>query len=119
MIIVLDHVGDQFEMSSLRDLSSSIVTSSHLKELLLKIQTYLPGHLRLHVMEISQVIKLITLPDDNKLLVLLVLPSLDRKGNFEIYQVISIAIHFSRAEQRLGLVAKCPIEGEYIALNSK
>ena len=49
LTILLEHVRAQLDMLSLGHLSPSIVTPGHLRDLLLRVQTELPHHLRLPV----------------------------------------------------------------------
>lgn len=95
VMILLEHVRAQLDMLSLRHLSPSIMTHGYLRELLFKIQTELPHHLRLPVDPIKELwryhkaLRCVTLLED-KLLVLMTLALLDRESNFEIYLVINL-----------------------------
>ena len=55
--------------------------------------------------------------ENNRLLVLMSVPLLDRDSTFEIYQVINLPIPYPRADPKMGAVARYRLETEYIALN--
>ena len=59
----------------------------------------------------------VTLIENDKLLILMSVPLLDRDSIFEIYQVINLPITYSRTDQRMGAVARYRLETECIALN--
>lgn len=72
------------------------INPGSLKELLLKIQTELPHHLRLPADTTEELWKYykalicITLLEDNKRLALMALPLLGRGISFEVYQVMNL-----------------------------
>ena len=59
----------------------------------------------------------VTLMENDKLLILMSVPLLDRDSTFEIYQVINLPISYPRTDQKMGAVARYRLETEYIALN--
>ena len=96
LITLLEYVRAQLDSLSLGHLSPSIVTLNYLRGILIKIQTELPHHLRLPVDPTEELWKYynalggVTLMEDDKLLILMSVPQLDRDSTFEIYQVINL-----------------------------
>ena len=123
LMTLLEHVRAQLDSLSLGHLSPSIMTPNYLREILTKIQTELPHHLRLPVDSTEELwryysaLGCVTLMEGDKLLILMSVPLLDRDSTFEIYQVINLPIPYPRADQKVGAVARYRLETEYIALN--
>ena len=123
LMTLLEHVRAQLDSLSLGHLSPSIMTPNYLREILTKIQTELPPHLRLPVDPTEELwryysaLGCVTLMEGDKLLILMSVPLLDRDSTFEIYQVINLPIPYPRADQEVGAVARYRLETEYIALN--
>ena len=123
LITLLEHVRAQLDMLSLGHLSPSIVTPSHLRSILVGIRARLPHHLRLPVDPTKELwmyynaLGCVTLLEDDKLLVLLSVPLLDRDSIFEIYRVMNLPLPYPREDQKLGAVARYKIETEFLALN--
>lgn len=101
--VIPQHVRPQLEMLSLGHLTPSIVTPGQLKELLLKIQTKLSQHLTAdptkELWKCYKALHYAILIEDNKMLVLMVIPLLDTENDFEIYQIIKLSIPCPSAEQ--------------------
>ena len=55
--------------------------------------------------------------EENKLLVLVSVPLLERGRMFEVYAVINLPIPFLQIEQKHGIVAEYMVEAEFLALN--
>ena len=120
---LLEHLKSQLDMLSLGHLAPSIVATGELKELLLNIQAELPHHLRLPVDPTEKLwryynsLGCVTILENNKLLVIMSIPLLDREGTFEVYQAINLPVPYPRFETGAGAVAKNRLESNYIALN--
>ena len=120
---LLEHVRAQLDSQSLGHLSPSIVTPNYLKGILIRIQTELPHHLWLpldpteELWRYYNVLGCVTLMENDKLLILMSVPLLDRDSMFEIYQVINLPIPYPRTDQKMGAVARYRLEIKYIALN--
>lgn len=123
LLTLLEHIMTQLDILSLGHLSPSVVTPNHLREVLLRIQTELPHHLRLPLDPTEGLWKYyislgcVTLLEGSKLLVVTSLPLLDRNGLFEIYQVLNLPIPYPRVQERVEAVAKYQIKTEYLAHN--
>ena len=119
----LVHVRAQLDMLFLGHLSPSLVGPTHLQNILLKIQTELPHHLRLpsdptrELWRYYSSLGCITLVEEKKILALVPVPLLDRDSTFEVFQVINLPIPYPDPKQELGVVAKYKLEAECIALN--
>ena len=113
----------QLDMLFLGHLSPSLVSPTHLRDILLKIQTELPHHLRLpsdptrELWRYYSSLSCITLVEEKKILALVPVPLLDRDSTFEVFQVINLPIPYPNPKQELGVVAKYKLEAECIALN--
>lgn len=123
LTVLLEHVRAQLDMLSLGHLTPSIITPERLREALLEIQAKLPHHLRLPVDPTQQLWKYYsalgcaTLLEDDKLLVLVPVPLLDRDSTFEIYQVMNLPFPYPKLEPEIRAVARYKVESEFVALN--
>lgn len=90
------------------------MTPAHLREILVGIRTLLLHHLRLPVDPIEELWKYYRSLFDDKLLILLSVPLLDKDSTFEIYK---LPIPYPQADQKLGAVALYKIETEFLVLN--
>ena len=91
----LEHLSSQLDMLSLGHISLSIITPENLKKLLLEMQTKLPYHLTLpedpteNLWKYYQSLSCTTILDEDKFLVIVSVPLLDRETTFEIYKVFN------------------------------
>ena len=96
LIILSEHVRTELDMLWLGPLSPSLVTPSHLRELLLRIQTEISHHLRFPVDPVKKLWRyyrgftIVTIQESSKLSVLLYVLLLERVSTFEIYEVINL-----------------------------
>ena len=122
LIILLEYVRAQLDMLSQGHLSPSVVTSDHLRELLLRIQTELPQHYRLPVDPVRELSRYycalagVTILEDSKLLAYVSVPLLERGSMYEIYEVINIPSPYPWEERKCGIVTGYKVETEFIAL---
>ena len=119
----LEHVKTQLDMLFLGHLSPSLVAPAHLQDILLRIQTELPHHLRLpsdptrELWRYYSSLGCLTLVEEGKILAIVPVPLLDRDSTFEVFQVINLPIPYPNPNQKLGVVARYKLESECIALN--
>ena len=89
----MEHLSSQLDMLSLGHVSPSIITPTNLKKLLLEMQSKLPHHLTLpedpmeNLWKYYQSLTCTTVLDEDKFLVIVSVPLLDRDTTFEIYKV--------------------------------
>ena len=108
----LAHVRAQLDMLFLGHLLPSLMAPTHLRDILLKIQTEFPHHLRLPSDPTRELwryyisLGCITLVEEEKILALVPVPLLDRDSIFEVFQVINLPIPYPDPKQELGVVAK-------------
>ena len=97
-------------MLFLGHISPSLVGPTHLRDILLKIQTELPQHHRLPTDPTREKwryyssLGCITLVEEKKILALVPVTLLNRDSTFEVFQVINLPIPYSDPKQELGVV---------------
>ena len=95
----MEHLSSQLDMLSLGHVSPSIITPTNLKKLLLEMQSKLPYHLTLpedpmeNLWKYYQSLTCTTVLDEDKVLVIVSVPLLDRDTTFEIYRFSILHYH--------------------------
>ena len=125
----LEHLSSQLDMLSLGHVSPSIITPENLKKLLLEMQTKLPYHLTLpedpteNLWNYYQSLSCTTILDEDKFLVIVSVPLLDRETTFEIYKVFNTTLPYYNqsipTELQPDIVAQYRLETSALAINAE
>ena len=125
----LEHLSSQLDMLSLGHVSPSIITPENLKKLLLEMQTKLPYHLTLpedpteNLWKYYQSLSCTTILDEDKFLVIVSVPLLDRETTFEIYKVFNTPLPYYNqsipTELQPDIVAQYRLETSALAINAE
>ena len=98
--IYMEHLSAQLDMLSLGHVSPSIITPKNLKKLLLEMQSKLPFHLTLpedpgkDLWKYYQTLTCTTILDEDKFLIIVSIPLLDRETTFETYKVFNTPLPY-------------------------
>ena len=125
----MEHLSSQLDMLSLGHVSPSIITPKNLKKLLLEMQSKLPYHLTLpedpikNLWKYYQSLTCTTVLDEDKILVIVSVPLLDRNTTFEIYKVCNAPLPYYNqsipAQLQPDIVAQYKIETFALAINAE
>ena len=125
----LAHLSSQLDMLSLGHVSPSIITPENLKKLLLEMQTKLPYHLTLpedpteNLWKYYQSLSCTTILNEDRFLVIVSVPLLDRETTFEIYKVFNTPLPYYNqsipTELQPDIVAQYRLETSALAINAE
>ena len=124
----LAHLSSQLDMLSLGHVSPSIITPENLKKLLLEMQTKLPYHLTLpedpteNLWKYYQSLSCTTILNEDRFLVIVSVPLLDRETTFEIYKVFNTPLPYNQSiptELQPDIVAQYRLETSALAINAE
>jgi hypothetical protein len=113
----------QLSMLSLGHLSSSVISPSQLKEVLMEIkgnlgtQFTLPFDPEYYIWNFYKTITCTTLMEKHHIIIVIAIPLIDATSMYEVYQIHNIAVPY-RANQTT-ILAKYKLETEYIAVDLK
>ena len=125
----LEHLSSQLDMLSLGHVSPSKITPKNLKKLLLEMQTKLPYHLALpedqteNLWKYYQSLSCTIILDEDKFLVIVSVPLLDRETTFEIYKVFNAPLPYYNqsipTELQPDIVVQYRLETSALAINAE
>ena len=123
-LIYMEHLQLQLNMLSIGKLSPSIITPLKLHDLLLDIQTKralrLPGDPKTDLWHFYKLLTCNTVVVEDKMLVVVPVPSLDFNDDFEVYRVHNLPILFDSNNGVITeVVASYWLEADAIAVNTQ